>query len=72
LRIELKVPKVFFMKGSFMGVDTEPLSDEQLENRIREELYHGCVGQAIDWASQIQDIEKRREMLSVIREYDRC
>ena len=47
------------------------MSDQELVTRIREELYFGCVSYAKQFADMIQDYTLRREMLKVIRDYER-
>lgn len=46
------------------------MTDKELEERVREELYMGCVEAAENWAHDIQDWELQREMKKLIREYE--
>jgi hypothetical protein len=45
-------------------------TDEELESRVREELYIGNVTMAERWAEDIQDDNLQREMNLLIREYE--
>lgn len=44
--------------------------DIELEGRIREELYYGCVDAAKEWLSEIDDRELASCMRRLIREYE--
>jgi hypothetical protein len=44
--------------------------DRHLESRIREELYTGCVSQAVDLCSEIENPSLEQEMRQLIREYE--
>lgn len=45
-------------------------SDEEIEMRIREELYHGCVEAAKELSYNIVDHDLRVEMRRLIYEYE--
>lgn len=45
-------------------------TDEELESKVREELYMGCVTAAEDWAADIQDDNLQLDMKQLIREYE--
>lgn len=45
-------------------------TDEELESKVREELYMGCVQAAEDWVGDIQDWALQRNMKQLIREYE--
>lgn len=45
------------------------MTDDELEQRIREELFHGCVQSAKDYVCGIVNEEKRKQMKELIHEY---
>lgn len=45
-------------------------TDDELESKVREELYMGCVLAAEEWADAIQDDDLQREMNQLIRDYE--
>ena len=46
------------------------MTDQELEQRVREALEHGCVSEAKQWAESIADLALRRDMLSLINGYE--